>query len=354
MGTLWPSGQIERSPEETTKRNINQRFIVSMVCLLLACGLGVSIGYLAYKVNNSGEAEHEGKKGSAWAIGDDIARLASESYDFSECGFTHNQRRPTFNSQGNGRYQRVVGGKQVTIEKYPWQVSLWVNGQHVCGGVLVATNWVLFASHCVIEFPHAREWTAHAGTSDQSKLSSNVAQTSHATDLIVHSDFTQRTYQRDIALLRLAKSFTYNDQVRPICLPTTQQEGVRAGARCEVTGWGALYEGGAPTNRLRAVDVTVLDRSQCNQRHWLGGLVRNDMLCAGSEDGSRDACQGDSGGPMSCFDAQTHRYFLRGVVSWGIGCGKPQMPGVYTHITRLADWVRGVMVHLEELRSDKN
>lgn len=51
------------------------------------------------------------------------------------------------------------------------------------------------------------------------------------------------------------------------------------------------------------------------------------MLCAGNtENWERDACVGDSGGPLFCNN------LLVGIVSWGIGCGKKNYPGVYTDV----------------------
>jgi len=47
--------------------------------------------------------------------------------------------------------------------------------------------------------------------------------------------------------------------------------------------------------------------------------------------------QGDSGGPMIINDGG--RYTQVGIVSWGIGCGKGQYPGVYTRVTSLLPWI---------------
>lgn len=60
------------------------------------------------------------------------------------------------------------------------------------------------------------------------------------------------------------------------------------------------------------------------------------MFCAGSP--GHDSCQGDSGGPIIRGNV------LVGLVSWGVLCGEPGYPGVYTNLanSEIRDWIRNV------------
>ena len=69
------------------------------------------------------------------------------------------------------------------------------------------------------------------------------------------------------------------------------------------------------------------------------------MLCAEYPGvGGKDACQGDSGGPLVCN--LNGKAIIAGVVSWGIGCAKPEFPGVYARVTTVLNWIKSNMVKL--------
>ena len=66
------------------------------------------------------------------------------------------------------------------------------------------------------------------------------------------------------------------------------------------------------------------------------------MFCAGNEKGGIDSCQGDSGGPLVVPHTNIYGkkiYELAGIVSWGIGCARAGLPGVYTQVSNYIDWI---------------
>lgn len=54
------------------------------------------------------------------------------------------------------------------------------------------------------------------------------------------------------------------------------------------------------------------------------------------------APQGDSGGPLVW--ERNGLWYQVGIVSWGVGCGRPNWHVVYTNISRYFNWIRMLMV----------
>ena len=67
--------------------------------------------------------------------------------------------------------------------------------------------------------------------------------------------------------------------------------------------------------------------------------------------GGKDSCRGDSGGPLIVSNHDIA--IIYGIVSFGDGCGKPKLPGVYTRVTSYLEWIRKHMEDLPE-NNDSN
>lgn len=56
------------------------------------------------------------------------------------CGMPSNQPRFIFS--------RIIGGEEAVPYSWPWQVSVQISDQHICGGAVLAKEWVVTAAHC--------------------------------------------------------------------------------------------------------------------------------------------------------------------------------------------------------------
>ncbi|KFO11201.1 Transmembrane protease serine 6, partial [Balearica regulorum gibbericeps] len=139
----------------------------------------------------------------------------------------------------------------------------------------------------------------------------------------------------DVALLQLDHPVITSPLIQPICLPAPSHL-FEPGLHCWITGWGALKEGGHISNVLQKVDVQLIQQDICSEAYHY--MISPRMLCAGYHKGKKDACQGDSGGPLACKEP-SGRWFLAGLVSWGMGCARPNHYGVYTRITQVLGWM---------------
>lgn len=157
--------------------------------------------------------------------------------------------------------------------------------------------------------------------------------------IVVKSNYDSKTSNNDIALIELFQPLILGDSIKAISAvnATTEFEAMKPGAKATVVGWGLEVEGGEKVRTLRFVDVPLVDRATCNRPLSYDGRITANMICAGEMVGGKDSCQGDSGGPLTVNTSSGPQ--LAGVVSWGEGCARPNLVGVYTRVPIFAEWI---------------
>lgn len=158
-------------------------------------------------------------------------------------------------------------------------------------------------------------------------------------EILVHPKFDDDTHANDIMLIKLDKAsdtapFLYNTDAN---YPAVEEE-------VKIIGFGMTSEDGNLSSILRHVSVNAYSNEVCKEVYKDLYPIKNNMfLCAGTEEGGRDACDSDSGAPL--FIDNT----VVGVTGDGIGCARAGKPSTNARVSTYADWIESSICELSSV-----
>ncbi|PZC73447.1 hypothetical protein B5X24_HaOG200450 [Helicoverpa armigera] len=231
--------------------------------------------------------------------------------------------------------QRIVGGSVTTIDSYPTLAGLLYSFDfntywQACVGAILNNRAILTAASCTDGYPNNR-WRIRVGSTwaNSGGIVHNLAAN------IIHPSYNYTNNDNDVAIIRSATTFTFNNNVRAASIAGPNYN-LLDNQAVWVAGWGTTYDGGFASDQLRHVQLVTINQNTCRSNYAASSrryAVTDNMLCSGWPAGGRGQCLGDEGSPLY------HNGVVVGLYSFGIGCGQDLYPAVNTRVSRYTAWI---------------
>uniref|UniRef100_A0A6B0VBA0 limulus clotting factor C n=1 Tax=Ixodes ricinus TaxID=34613 RepID=A0A6B0VBA0_IXORI len=264
---------------------------------------------------------------------DALANMNITEFIQKNCGKAHSRKR------------RIVGGTISSVTYYPWTVGIFMDGSSkpYCGAVLVTPWFVLTAAHCTRGRIAVDLRVAYGlQTINERTLAERQEHVAVVKEIHQHQKFKDIVHGNDISLLQLKTPLLADGQpVPPICTPQPSQldRNTVVNTTGVVAGWGRTKYNGESSSDLREVSLPIVSNKECSKVFQDVVKITDGMICAGDITGKKDACQGDSGGPLMWYSSVFERWYVIGVVSFGVKCAEKGYYGTYTWVEKYLDWI---------------
>ncbi|XP_031617181.1 serine protease persephone-like [Contarinia nasturtii] len=226
-----------------------------------------------------------------------------------------------------------------------------------CGGTIISERYIMTAAHCIkAGRPPVLVRLGKIDLTDESP--SNYRTNYYIQNFTRHPNYSMNMEKNDIALLRLTKKISFNNNIRPACLHTDMGD-IDNRTKLTVTGWGITIPGDpdSQSNLLLKIEINTMPLSECNTTYLNHDTLKTQTVfrdglddgqyCAHDLDGQdpfiKDACQGDSGGPLAHIpNNDPNEATIVGIVSFGHSCGL-KLPGIYTRVAHYIPWIQSIV-----------
>lgn len=191
---------------------------------------------------------------------------------------------------------RIVGGQDAYRGQFPYYALLnmtVMDGNALCGGVLISNEWILTAAHCLYD---TLDGEIHLGSLRAANVSEEgrIVIEFDMDDRRVHPRYYPSIVWNDIGLIKMPKSVEFSAVIQPIkltCAPNKHLLDVI------VIGNGHMRPAnGTIAPILQWSKLKTVSYGEC-LREFPFLLFRKSVVCARGKQ-KESACYGDSGGPL--------------------------------------------------------